>query len=131
MIVDSSALVAVLLREPRHDAVLDVLTSGAPVRIGTPSLVETGIVLTSRIGLIGKTLLVRLIDELEAEVVDVAVGHWAIAVDAFLQYGKGRHPAALNSGDCLTYAVARVAAEPLLCLGDDFPQTDLPLVLER
>ena len=52
--------------------------------------------------------------------------HWPIALNAYLRYGKGRHPAALNFGDCLTYATVSVAQEPLLCVGDDFPQTDLP-----
>jgi ribonuclease VapC len=60
-------------------------------------------------------------------VVDFMADHWTIAADAFLAYGKGRHPAALNFGDCMTYAVAKLADEPLLCLGDDFSATDLEL----
>jgi ribonuclease VapC len=56
--------------------------------------------------------------------------HWRIAQSAFVRYGKGRHPAALNFGDCLTYATAYVAGEPLLCVGNDFAQTDLELVLD-
>ena len=55
--------------------------------------------------------------------------HWPVAVEAFARYGKGRHPARLNLGDCLTYAVAKLAGEPLLCVGGDFARTDLPLVL--
>jgi ribonuclease VapC len=51
-----------------------------------------------------------------------------VAVDAYLRFGKGRHPAALNLGDCLTYAVSRIAEEPLLYIGDDFSRTDLDLV---
>ena len=53
--------------------------------------------------------------------------HWTVAADAYLAYGKGRHPARLNFGDCMTYAVAKLAEEPLLCLGDDFSATDLEL----
>lgn len=53
--------------------------------------------------------------------------HCAAAVDAWLQFGKGRHPAALNLGDCLAYAAARVGGQPLLCVGEDFPRTDLEL----
>jgi ribonuclease VapC len=128
VIVDSSALTAVLLREPGFERVLDPLTGPEPVRVGAPSLVETGIVLTARIGLVGKSLLARLLDESGLDVVDLRREHWTVAVDAFVRYGKGRHPAALNFGDCLTYAVARVAGEPLLCIGGDFSQTDLPLV---
>lgn len=58
----------------------------------------------------------------------VGAEHWTVAVDAFARYGKGRHAAALNVGDCLTYAVARLAGDPLLCVGDDVPKTDLDLV---
>jgi ribonuclease VapC len=128
VIVDSSALTAVLLREPGYEDVLDHLTGAEPVRVGAPTLVETGIVLTARIGLVGKSLLARLLDESGVDVVDLRREHWTVAVDAFVRYGKGRHPAALNFGDCLTYAIARVTAEPLLCVGGDFSQTDLPLV---
>lgn len=127
MIVDSSALVAVLLQEPRHEQVLSQLEAAESVRVGAPTLVETGIVLSARIGAAGKSLLARLIDEARAEVVEFDAEHWSVAVDAFLRYGKGRSPAALNFGDCLTYAVAKVSGETLLCVGDDFPKTDLPL----
>jgi ribonuclease VapC len=68
-----------------------------------------GIVLTARIGLAGKSLLARLLEECGVEVVDLRREHWTVAVDAFVRYGKGRHPAALDFGDCLTYAVPRVA----------------------
>ena len=63
--------------------------------------------------------------------VDLRREHWTVAVDAFVRYGKGRHPAALKFGDCLTYAVARVAREPLLCLGQDFARADPPAVTLR
>ena len=66
----------------------------------------------------------------ERSVVVIPFGteHWPVAVDAFARSGKGRHPARLNFGDCLTYAVAKRAGEPLLCVGGDFAQTDLALV---
>lgn len=86
-------------------------------------------VVTARVGLVGKSLLGRLLDESEADIVEFRAEHWTIAVDALVRYGKGRHRAALNVGDCLSYALARSIGEPLLCLGDDFRQTDLPLVL--
>jgi ribonuclease VapC len=72
--------------------------------------------------------LARFIQEKAATVIPFEDHHWPIAIDAFLRFGKGRHQAGLNFGDCLTYAVARVADQPLLCLGDDFAQTDLELV---
>lgn len=128
MIVDSSAIIAVLLGEPGHEPLVDLLADAGSVAAGGPTLAETGMVLVSRLGVAGKTLLARFVQETELDVVPVGPEHWTVAVDAFARYGKGRHPAALNFGDCLTYAVAYVAEEPLLCVGDDFPRTDLPLV---
>lgn len=128
MIVDSSAVIAVLLRQTGHEALLDRLEIAQSAGIGTPTLVETGIVLGARLGIAGKSLLARFIDEAGVTVVPFTADHWPIAVDAYIRYGKGRHPAALNFGDCLTYAVCRQADEPLLCVGDDFPRTDLDLV---
>lgn len=128
MIVDSSAVIAVLLRQPGHEALLDRLEIAQSAGIGTPTLVETGIVLVARLGIAGKSLLARFLNEAGVTVVPFTGDHWPIAVDAYIRYGKGRHPAALNFGDCLTYAVCRQADEPLLCVGDDFPRTDLDLV---
>jgi ribonuclease VapC len=128
VIVDSSALIPVLLKETHHKRLIDALAAAPRVAVGGATLAETGMVLVSRLGIRGKTLLARLVQEVEIDVVSLGSGHWTVAVDAFAKYGKGRHPAALNFGDCLTYAVARVAAEPLLCVGDDFPRTDLELV---
>lgn len=128
MIVDSSAIVAVLLRQPEHESLLDQLAAGPPLAVGAPTLAETGIVLAARVGVQGKTLLTRFVQETGLVVVPFGDHHWSAAVDAFLHYGRGRHPASLNFGDCLTYAVARLSGEPLLCLGNDFAKTDLPLV---
>ncbi|BCB73972.1 type II toxin-antitoxin system VapC family toxin [Phytohabitans flavus] len=129
MIVDSSAIVAILLQEPGWEPLLDRLVgSEDPAGVGAPTLVETGIVLAARLGIPGKTLLARFIQESSLRVISFTADHWPVAVDAYLRYGKGRHPAALNFGDCLTYAVGRVASEPLLCLGNDFARTDLSLV---
>lgn len=128
MIVDSSAVIAVLLRQTGHEALLDRLEVAQSAGIGTPTLMETGIVLVARLGIAGKSLLARFLDEAGMTVVPFTSDHWPIAVDAYTRYGKGRHPAALNFGDCLTYAVCRQADEPLLCVGDDFRRTDLDLV---
>jgi ribonuclease VapC len=129
VIVDSSALVAVLLKEPGHEVLVRTLEAGATAGVGAPTLVETGIVLVARLGIMGKTLLARFVTEAGLEVVPLTEEHWPVAVDAFSRYGKGRHAAALNFGDCLTYAVARLADVPLLCIGDDFVKTDLALAL--
>jgi ribonuclease VapC len=67
----------------------------------------------------------RLLDELAIEELPFGEIHWREAVDAFRQFGKGRHPAGLNFGDCLTYATAKLSGEPLLFVGEDLGQTDL------
>ena len=127
MIVDSSTLVAVLVREPGWERLFDRLAAEPATGVGAPTLAETGIVLAARLGVSGRTLLARFVQETNLVVVPLGDEHWGVAIDAFLRFGKGRHPARLNYGDCLTYAVARLADEPLLCVGDDFSQTDLVL----
>lgn len=128
MILDSSAIVAILLREPDSKLLRERLIAADYVGVGAPTLVETSLVLGARLGQAGKSLLARLVQEAGLDVVDFTADHWMAAVDAYLRYGKGRHRAGLNFGDCLTYAVAKISGEPLLCKGDDFPATDLPLV---
>lgn len=130
MIIDSSAIVAIFLREKGSERVLDALEAADAVRVGAPTLVETAMVLTGRLGDDGRTMLLSLLQEVNVDVLSFGDAHWRIAQSAFVRYGKGRYPAALNFGDCLTYATAYVAGEPLLCVGDDFAQTDLELVLK-
>jgi ribonuclease VapC len=128
LILDSSALVAIVRREPGHDALLDRLAEASTAGVGAPTLVETGIVLSARMGVLGRTLLARVVQDAALVIVPFSEQHWTVAVDAFTRFGKGRHPAALNFGDCLTYATARLAGQPLLCIGGDFARTDLELV---
>lgn len=128
MIVDSSAVVAIVLREPGHERLVDLLASEEAAGIGAPTVVETGIVLAAKVGVGGRTLLARVLGDIDSTVIAFEEEHWPVAVEASLRFGKGRHPAGLNFGDCLTYAIARLADEPLLCVGDDFAQTDLSVV---
>ena len=127
MIVDSSVAVAILLREPGYEPLLQRIEEEAEPAIGTPTLAETGLVLTGRLGSAALSLLARFVQESGLVVVPFVEEHSSTAVDAFRRFGKGRHPAGLNFGDCLTYAIARLADEPLLCLGDDFAKTDIAL----
>jgi ribonuclease VapC len=129
VIVDSSAIVAIVLAEPAAGTLLRVIADASELKIGAPTLVETGMVLTSRLGPEGRALLARFQQQLELEVVAFGDHHHGVALDAFRRFGKGRHPAALNFGDCLTYAIAHVEREPLLCVGDDFARTDLALAV--
>ena len=125
MIVDSSALVAITFAEPGYRELVAKLAGAPSAGIGTPTLAETGVVLAARLGHDSRDLVIRLLDEFSIEEIPFGDRHWREAVDAYLRFGRGRHKARLNFGDCLTYAVARLANEPLLFVGDDFPETDL------
>ena len=127
MIVDSSALVAVTFAEPGYQELIAKLAGAPSAGIGTPTLAETGLVLASRLGRDSRDLVIRLLAEFGIEEIPFGDQHWREAIDAYLRFGRGRHKARLNFGDCLTYAVARLANEPLLFVGNDFPETDLKL----
>lgn len=127
MIVDSSAVVSIVLKEPGWEALVEKMLTGETKLIGAPTLVESGMVLTARIGAGARAKLDELCREFEIETVPFGKGHWPESLRAFHKFGKGRHAAALNFGDCLTYAVAKIAGQPLLATGKDFPKTDLPL----
>lgn len=127
MIVDSSALIALLLREPRWERLASAFTSQPKAAIGAPTLTETAIVLLAKGA--PPSLLPALLRRLGMEVVAFTERHADLAADAYARYGRGRHPASLNYGDCMTYAVARMAVAPLLFVGNDFSLTDLEPVL--
>lgn len=129
MIVDSSALVALVLHESNRELILDALAKAPWVGIGAPTLAETGIVLEARLGFEARPLVAMLSEQLDLEIVPFGSAHAREAREAFRRFGRGRHPARLNFGDCLTYAVAKVAGQPLLFVGNDFTQTDLESVL--
>lgn len=127
MIVDTSALLAVVFQEPGWERVLERMTSSSDVAAGAPTLAETGIVLRARLGEDAPGMLERMLDELGIQEVPFGEAHWRESVDAFRRFGKGRHAAGLNFGDCMAYAVARLAGEALLQIGEDFRQTDITL----
>lgn len=128
MIIDTSAIVALLLEEDGHEEIKYQIAAASVCRVGAPTLLEASIVMTNLMGVRGRALLALLLQDLRVDVISFGPEHWSVAHEAFLRFGKGRHPAKLNFGDCLTYATASVAREPLLCVGNDFPQTDLELV---
>jgi ribonuclease VapC len=126
MIVDTSALVAVVVREPGHEAIVAKLTAPSTAAgIGTPTVAELGIILSARLRVDAHSPVAELLREFDIAEVPFGEAHWRAAIDAFWRFGRGRHAASLNFGDCLTYAVARLANEPLLFVGDDFSATDL------
>jgi ribonuclease VapC len=125
VILDSSAILAILLREHGFEPLVEKLASAPAAGVGAPTLAEAGIVLSARIGREAKSLLTTFLADTDIVVVPFGEVHWRTAVDAFQRYGKGRHRAGLNFGDCMTYATARLAEQPLLFTGGDFAKTDV------
>lgn len=123
MIVDASALVAIVLQEPGWPRLVEALAHGDAPAIGAPTLAETAIVLRAK-G-VPATVLPALVQRAGVRVLPFTEEHATLAADAFAEFGRGRHPAALNFGDCLVYAVARLADAPVLCVGDDFGRAGL------
>ena len=131
MLLDTSALVSLVTGERESAVLFSILADAASIKIGAHSLVESAMVIDGRNA--GRTpgassRLALVMARFEIEPVPFEAQHWPVAWAAFLRYGKGRHPAALNFGDCLTYGLAKLSALPLLCIGGDFAQTDLELV---
>jgi ribonuclease VapC len=125
VILDSSAIVAVVFREPGHEELEQKMREVDLLAIGSPTLFETGMVLIGAIGEAARATIAQLRERRNIVVIPFGETHWELAADAFTRYGKGRHPAALNYGDCMTYAIARVADRPLLFVGNDFAKTDI------
>lgn len=128
MIVDTSAIVAIFFQEATAPGVLRALNDARWIGVGTPTLAETGIVIGRRLGYRRVPAVHRFVQEFEIETVPFEALHWAETVAAYERFGRGRHRAELNFGDCLAYAVAKLANQPLLCVGEDFAHTDLELV---
>jgi ribonuclease VapC len=128
MVIDTSALVAIFFHEPEREAFLDAIVTAENRLLSAASVVETGIVIEGRQGdaagrefdlfAIRARLQIIAVDEEQAE----------IARSAWRRYGKGRHPASLNYGDCFSYALAKASGESILAKGREFSLTDVPLV---
>jgi ribonuclease VapC len=129
MIVDTSALLAILEQEADAERMARAIGSAPGASLSSATLVEAGIVVQARRGDEGARDLDLLITKLGVAVVPFTARQADIARKAYRTYGRGRHPAALNFGDCLVYALAKDTSEPLLAKGDDFRQTDLSLAL--
>jgi ribonuclease VapC len=125
MTIDSSALVAIMFGEPGYLDLVDRILQTDPARVGAPTLVETSLVVAGRRGARSEALVDALVKELGVTIVAFGEAEWRAAVDAFVRFGRGRHEAALNFGDCLSYATASVAGDPLLFVGNDLAQTDI------
>jgi ribonuclease VapC len=104
---------------------LDQVEAADVVAVGVPTMLEATMVLTARTGRDARPLLFGFLREIEAEIVPFQLEHYDAATTAFLRFGRGRHSAGLNFGDCMSYAVASVAELPLLLTGEDFGRTDI------
>jgi ribonuclease VapC len=125
MILDTSALISIIFKEPGFEELLEKIGLAEGIGIGTPTLVETGIVLAARLRFDPRALLGRVIQQFAVIEIPFGSEHWQEAIGAYQHFGKGRHPAALNFGDCMSYATAKLAGQPLLYTGRDFLNTDL------
>ena len=129
MILDSSALLAVLNRESDADLFQDAILTASPRRMSVANMLEATIVVEGRGGAEAGRELDAFLEHAEIEPAPVTVEQLEAARRAWRHFGKGRHPAALNFGDCFAYALAQVTGEPLLYKGEDFARTDIPAAL--
>jgi ribonuclease VapC len=125
MVVDSSAIVAILENEPLGRELGTALANAEDPMVSAATMVEACIVLGARVGTAGDEIVDTLLWEAGVRCVAVDVQQMNLAREAWLAFGKGRHPAALNYGDCFSYALAKATDRPLLYKGDDFAQTDV------
>jgi ribonuclease VapC len=128
LVVDTSAIMAIALNEQSASAVQSALESVRGPVISSATIVELSIVAASRVGTDGRTAVRAILETSGVVTVPVDDVQADLAIDAWLRFGKGNHPARLNYGDCFSYALAHHLEVPLLCVGNDFARTDLELI---
>ncbi|MGJ3246653.1 MAG: type II toxin-antitoxin system VapC family toxin [Elainellaceae cyanobacterium] len=129
MVIDSSALVAILSGEAEALIFAELISNSSYRLVSTLSFIETSIIIGQRYGSPGLTQLDLLIRENSIALVPLSTEQAEIARQAYFNYGKGRHPAKLNLGDCCAYALAKLSKQPLLFKGDDFSKTNIDRVI--
>jgi len=127
MVIDTSAIAAILFDEPERADFIGKIAAANVRLISAATLLECQIVVMVRKGELGRAELQLFVHEAELEVVAFDQNQVDFAALAWRRYGKGRHPAALNYGDCFAYALAKATGEPLLFKGADFSQTDIAI----
>ena len=125
MVIDTSALIAILFGEPEAEAFSQALADDPKKLVSVFNALETGIVVEAKKGEAGGRELDLLLHRARIEIVAMNVDQLELARSAWRHYGKGNHPAGLNIGDCCAYALAKYSGEPLLFKGEDFKQTDI------
>lgn len=130
MVIDSSALIALLLAEPEADGFVAVIAGTSSRLVSAASYLETAIVMLARSGPDAQEKVDRLVAELSISIMPSTRDQAVVAIAAYSQYGKGSgHPAGLNFGDCFAYALAKLTGEPVLFKGNDFSRTDLAIAV--
>ena len=128
MVIDTSALIAILLGEPEADALAHAVADEPKRMLSAFSALEAYIVITAKKGESGGRELDLLVHRCQVETIGLNADQSEVARKAWLAYGKGRHPAGLNIGDCCSYALAKYLGEPLLFVGEDFARTDVQVM---
>jgi len=128
MVIDKSALLAILFGEPQRQAFNEKIAKDEVRLMSAASYLEAAIIIDDRLGYEGARDLRLFMVEAAIEVVPVTLEQAEMAREAYRSYGRGNHPARLNFGDCFAYALAKSSGEPLLFKGDDFSQTDIAVV---
>ena len=128
VVIDTSALLAILLGEPERGKFLQLLSESATRLLSAANALETAILVESRRGEAAGRELDLFLHRTKVEIVAVDAEQFSMARFAWRKFGKGRHAAALNFGDCFAYALTKTSSEPLLAKGEDFQRTDLQLL---
>ncbi len=128
VVIDTSAVLAILLGEPERGKFLQLLSESETRLLSAANALETAIVVESRRGDAAGRELDLFLHRTRIEIVAVDAEQFSIARFAWRKFGKGRHPAALNFGDCFAYALTKTSSEPLLAKGEDFRRTDLQVL---
>ena len=125
MVIDTSAVLAIFLAEPERQKFLELIREDGSRLISAANALEAAIVLEARRGIVAGREFDLFLHRLSIEIVSVDGDQVEVARAGWRRFGKGRHPAGLNFGDCFAYALAKTSGEPLLAKGDDFPKTDV------
>jgi ribonuclease VapC len=129
VVIDPSAILAIIFAEPEEEVFLNLISQSPICYLSSPGYVEISVVLGTRYGNKAVENLDSLLQELSISVTPFSPEQARLATQAFLQFGKGRHPAKLNMGDCFSYALSKSLGQPLLFKGNDFSQTDVDKVI--
>jgi ribonuclease VapC len=128
LVVDTSAVAAVVFDEPGGAELADQLENAVARLMPAAIRVEVGMVVEARLWPVGQDVVDRFLRDAKIDIVPVDTDLAERAVSAWRRYGRGRHPAALNFGDCFSYALAERTGHPVLCTGGDFAATDIPVI---